>query len=336
MARESVSRAEIVDQETGELVPVAGGIGLGVGQWTKTALVLPRSLSFDEWERVGQALRMVEGSVQWWLGDWCNFGERAYGEKYSQAVEATDYEYGTVANASYVASRFESSRRRETLSFGHHQNVAALDPGIQDGWLSLAESERWSVQELRARLKKAKLVEELGELQARPFPSGQFVVVHADPPWSYSNSGFDQSAASTYPTMATDDICALPVPGIAADPSVLFLWATSPLLPDAFRVMAAWGFTYKASLVWVKDRAPGMGWWVETRHELLLIGARGDMPHPLVQPVSLLDGAVTDHSRKPNSAYDAIEAMYPEVPRVELFARRSRPGWDSWGNQSCQ
>jgi len=142
-----------------------------------------RRTAAGDWARVGDALRMVEGSVQWWLGDWCNFGEARYHEKYSQALDATDYELGTIKNAAYVAGNFPSSRRRDDLSFGHHQNVVALTPKQQDRWLDLASVERWSVQELRARLKKANLVAEHGELQAQAFPVGQFAVVHADPPF---------------------------------------------------------------------------------------------------------------------------------------------------------
>ena len=164
-----------------------------------------------------------------------------------------------------------------------------------------------------------------------PLPPNQYRVIYADPPWSYDNSGFDQSAASQYPTMTVDEICDLPVDERAADESVLFLWATSPLLPEALLVMESWGFEYKASRVWIKDRAPGMGWFGKTRHELLLIGVRGQ-GHPLEKLDSVIEAPVTRHSAKPPIVYEDIERCY-KGPYIELFARIEREGWESWGNE---
>jgi N6-adenosine-specific RNA methylase IME4 len=137
--------------------------------------------------------------------------------------------------------------------------------------------------------------------------------------------------------MTVEAIAALPTTDPTfpqfADPCVLFLWATSPLLPAAGTVMAAWGFDYKACLVWVKDRAPGLGWWINTRHELLLVGARGQTT-PIEKVDSVIEATVAGHSRKPIEAYAAIDCMFPPgLRRVEVFARAKRPGWDAWGNE---
>lgn len=187
-----------------------------------------------------------------------------------------------------------------------------------------------------AVLKVAKDIEReivFEEKHSRPFPVGLYQVVYADPPWSYDNSGFNQSAASQYPTMPTADIADLPVSGITSSASVLFLWATSPLLADALTVMRKWGFDYKASMIWVKNRAPGIGWWVQTYHELLLIGSREETPHPLIKPPSVVTADVSVHSRKPFQFYELIESMYTG-PKVELFGRLARPGWETWGNEN--
>ena len=187
-----------------------------------------------------------------------------------------------------------------------------------------------------AVLKVAKDIEReivFEEKHSRPFPVGLYQVVYADPPWSYDNSGFNQSAASQYPTMPTADIADLPVSGITSSASVLFLWATSPLLTDALTVMRKWGFDYKASMIWVKNRAPGIGWWVQTYHELLLIGSREETPHPLIKPPSVVTADVSVHSRKPEQFYELIESMYTG-PKVELFGRLARPGWETWGNEN--
>ncbi len=171
--------------------------------------------------------------------------------------------------------------------------------------------------------------------QQMPFPSGVFSVVYADPPWQYSNSGFEQSAASHYPTMAIEDVCALPVPERCNAETVLFLWATSPLLPEAFQVVKAWGFSYKANMIWDKGDAPSIGWFVKTQHEHLLIATREANRHPSIRPPSVLRVTSTRHSEKPKEIYGIIESMYPG-PYCELFARNTREGWTSWGNEVAQ
>lgn len=175
------------------------------------------------------------------------------------------------------------------------------------------------------------------------FPPGTFPVIYADPPWAYDNSGFTQSAASVYPTLPIEEICEFtdsshrPVTDLFAPGSVLFLWATSPLLDQAFAVMAAWEFQHKASMVWRKDRAPGIGWWVQTYHELLLIGVREQTPQPAIKPASVIDAPVSNHSAKPAKFAETIEQMFPGpldgTHYVELFCRSPRQGWAAFGNE---
>jgi N6-adenosine-specific RNA methylase IME4 len=163
-------------------------------------------------------------------------------------------------------------------------------------------------------------------------------VIYADPPWRFEPrsriTGMDRAADNHYPTMPLEEIKALPIP--AAPDCVLFLCATAPMLPQALEVMAAWGFTYRTHMVWVKDRT-GTGYWVRSRHELLLIGTRGEAPAPAPgdQPVSVVFASVTRHSSKPAEFAAMIERMFPNVPRIELFARVRRPGWDVWGDEAC-
>ena len=170
------------------------------------------------------------------------------------------------------------------------------------------------------------------ELPKPKQPLGTYSVIYADPPWAYDNSGFAQSAASHYPTMPTQEIAALPIGNLCTVDTVLFLWATSPLLPEALGVIEAWGFEYKASMVWDKGRAPGMGWFVQTQHELLLIATRDGNPHPLIKPVSVMRFEAGEHSAKPHEVYAIIESMYV-APYIELFARHAHEGWGVWGNE---
>lgn len=162
-------------------------------------------------------------------------------------------------------------------------------------------------------------------------------LVLADPPWRYDAGSTDPSREieNQYPTMALEDICALPVKKIITDDAILFLWATSPKLHEAMAVITAWGFEYRSSIVWVKNKI-GMGYWARSRHEFLLIATRGKFPAPppKVRPDSVLEAPVGKHSEKPVEAYERIEKMYPSLPKIEMFSRAPREGWSAWGNQS--
>jgi N6-adenosine-specific RNA methylase IME4 len=161
-------------------------------------------------------------------------------------------------------------------------------------------------------------------------------VIYADPPWEYDFAQSESRAIENqYPPMALEEICRLPVPDIAADNAVLFLWATTAKLAESFQVVAAWGFTYVTSMCWVKDKI-GMGYYVRNQHELLLIAKRGEpaMPAESVRPSSVIHAPRTKHSAKPPEFAAAIEAMYPDWPKVELFSRSPRDGWVAWGNQA--
>lgn len=119
------------------------------GELTEVGYLLPPDLSFDAWEHAGAVLKRMERAIRFWLGDWLNYGERQYGETYSQAIEVTGATYQALANCAYVARSVEFSRRRENLSFGHHAEVAALPAPEQDLVLERADSEGWSTRRLR-------------------------------------------------------------------------------------------------------------------------------------------------------------------------------------------
>lgn len=127
-------------------------------EFTRTELKLTKHLSFEHWERLGTLLRSVEGSIQFWIGDWINFGENKWGEKYSQAVDATGLDYGTLANAVSVAKHVDPSLRNEKLSWSHHVAVAKLEPTDQKMWLEKAEKEGLAYRELRRLVERAERV----------------------------------------------------------------------------------------------------------------------------------------------------------------------------------
>jgi N6-adenosine-specific RNA methylase IME4 len=296
-----------------------------LGEFSETSWTAPPAMTYEEWESVGVTLQTIQGAVNWWVGDWLNEGETRYGETYAQAIEATGKSYDMVAKCKWVSSKVKSCNRLQGLSWTHHEAVAGLDSGDQERWLDHAEQYDLSVADLKKDIRDS----------ARVIPpplDGQYRVIYADPPWAYDNSGFDQSAEAHYPTMTIDEIAALPVGEIAALPSVLYLWATVPLLPDALEVMNAWGFEYKTHRIWKKDKAPGIGWWGRTYHELLLIGAKGDNLHPAERLPSVVEAPADRHSAKPDTFAWDIENNY-EGPYIELFARIPREGWAAWGNE---
>jgi N6-adenosine-specific RNA methylase IME4 len=171
-------------------------------------------------------------------------------------------------------------------------------------------------------------------------PPGPYRVIYADPPWQYKNDSYEYygHAACKYPTLSIEALCQLPVKAIAAKNAVLFLWVTSPLLLEAAPVVKAWGFSYKTSIVWDKER-PNFGYYVGVQHEFLWICTRG-----VCRPnISMLPSSVrripsvkriprTQHSAKPDDFRQLIDMLYTEGKRLELFARSETDGWDSWGN----
>lgn len=297
-------------------------------QWTETGLLLPETYSFDQWQETGGVLGRIERSSAWWVGDWLNFGERKYGETFAQGAEATGLDPGTLSDYAAVAARIELPRRRGNLSFGHHREVAYLEVHEQEEWFDRSEREGWSIQELRRQRRQRRLP------APRPLPAGRFAVIYADPPWRYEHApGDSRSIENQYPTMELDEIKALDVP--AAEAAILFLWTTSPKLAESLEVVDAWEFDYRTCLVWVKDRI-GMGYYARQKHELLLVGKRGDMPAPDERelPPSVIEAPRGRHSEKPEEFYTIIERLYPGFAYLELFARKRREGWASWINEA--
>lgn len=176
-------------------------------------------------------------------------------------------------------------------------------------------------------------------------PEGKFNVIYADPPWQYDNKLVKWGAAELhYAAMSIEEICnykdvtGTPIQDKFWDNAVLFLWATNPFLEDALEVVKAWGFEYKTNMVWVKTglKRPGSGFYIRGRHELLFICIRGSfLPYQKgKEPIgSIIEADVGEHSTKPEVFYEIIEKMYSDCKYLELFARKKRPGWKSWGEE---
>ncbi len=159
-----------------------------------------------------------------------------------------------------------------------------------------------------------------------------FGVIYADPPWRYENGTPGREIERHYPTMSDEEICALEVP--AAKNAILYLWTVAPRLDAGLAIMEAWGFKYKTCAVWDKEIL-GMGFWFRGQHEILMVGTRGKVSPP-AQPLrisSVIRCRRGRHSAKPDIVRDKIAEWYPDVPKLEMFSRLKRPGWEVFGNQ---
>ena len=168
----------------------------------------------------------------------------------------------------------------------------------------------------------------------------KYQAIYADPPWDYQQCRLSGSAKKHYPTMRIEELCALPVAEIADRDCALFLWATFPQLPEALRLIQAWGFVYKTvAFVWLKQNRKaltwfyGLGFWTRSNAEICLLATKG---HPKRQSAGihqLVISPVERHSKKPDEVREKIVELMGDVPRIELFARQQTPGWDVWGNE---
>src|SRR3982751_607174 len=146
----------------------------------------------------------------------------------------------------------------------------------------------------------------------------KFGTILADPPWQFQNRtgkiAPEHKRLSRYGTMTLDEICALPVRELAADPSHLYLWVPNALLPEGLRVMEAWGFRYVSNIVWAKRRKDGgpdgrgVGFYFRNVTELVLFGVRGSMRtlDPGRRQVNMVETRKREHSRKPDEQYGIL------------------------------
>ena len=140
--------------------------------------------------------------------------------------------------------------------------------------------------------------------------------------------------------MSIDELCALPVETLAEKDCLLFLWATFPQLPEALRLIQAWGFTFKTvAFVWLKlnKKSPtlfyGLGYWTRGNAEICLLAKRGKPKRRSAGVHQFIISPVEEHSKKPDVTRDKIIELAGDLTRVELFARQKTPGWDVWGNE---
>ena len=185
---------------------------------------------------------------------------------------------------------------------------------------------------------------------------GAYAAILVDPPTRFetyggatkvtARGGKNKPATTHYSTMTREALTALPVADLAADNCVLFLWSCWPTSLQTYGLIESWGFKFKTcAFSWMKvkkdhpripsdefDPIMGQGYWTRSNTEHCLLAGRGhpkrlhaDVRQAIIEPRR-------EHSRKPECVYARIERLVAG-PYLELFARQTRAGWDSWGDQ---
>ena len=302
------------------------------------------SRDFSDWAEHGRQLCETGKRLHWQIGDWWRSGLHKYGDRAKVAAENIfGLEYPTLRRLSTVADAFESDRRR-SLPFSHHAEVAAIPAEKADELLDNAESEGWSVRQLRAevsRIKNAAAIDApvesldtctIADLHQLVEQGRRFGCIYADPPWLYDNQATRAATGNHYSGMTVDELCELPIRELAKDDAHLHLWITNAFLFDAPRIFAAWGFEYRSTYVWVKPQM-GIGNYWRNSHEMMLTAIRGDAKR--FNDRSLKSWGEFDrtaHSAKPERIREMIQRA-SHGPYLELFGRRKTEGWTVWGNQ---
>jgi N6-adenosine-specific RNA methylase IME4 len=173
-------------------------------------------------------------------------------------------------------------------------------------------------------------------------PLFHFGAILADPPWyfaNYSAKGEEKNPVAHYDCMDLAAIKAMRVGDVARPDSALIMWATAPMLPQAFEVMKAWGFAFKTAGAWGKlsksgqKTAFGTGYVYRSAAEFYLLGTIGSPAIKSRSVRNLILAPVREHSRKPDQMHEDVESLF-DGPYLELFARSPRAGWTVWGNQA--
>ena len=314
-------------------VAADGALVLGAFRFTRTGLEVTGTPGFDEWQAFGQTLFGLSNASLWAIGDWLVYGEGRgdWGETYTQAIDATQKSYDTVKRAAWVSEAFQLGRRRPNLSWSHHREVAGLPEPEQDRWLDVAARESLSRTDLRERVRDARHA----ALAAADPITGRYHTLVIDPPWpmeKIERELFPQQHGFDYPTMNEDELVALPIP--ASDDAHVFLWTTQKFLPMALRLLDAWEVRYICTFVWHKPGGFQPFGLPQYNCEFVLYARRGSLRFLDTKALPACFSAPRrEHSRKPDEFYDLVRRV-TVAPRIDLFSREPRDGFDQWGNET--
>ncbi len=182
----------------------------------------------------------------------------------------------------------------------------------------------------------------------------KYNVIYADPPWSYENKTTGRTngnqpegsgALAKYNLMSLDDIKSMPIGDMTDNDSLLFMWATIPLLDQGIELISEWGFKYKTMIIWEKTGLLGMGHWLRVQTEVILIGVKGQVKPFRHQEKNIFKHKICDHSAKPHFFRKLVSELslksFETTEKLELFARTREgmfgdyeyEGWDVFGNE---
>jgi N6-adenosine-specific RNA methylase IME4 len=274
----------------------------------------------------GEFLKMIEGELPFSRSTAARFMKISGDRRIVANVQHLPAAWGTM----YELTKLDDVTFEARLAAGK------IHPDMARGDLMVALKEERRAAHA-ARTLNGGTVENLHQLANFGFKG-----ILADPPWQFttrSELGEGRSANQHYRTEGLDRIKQLPVEQLAADDAVLFMWMPDWLVQGALEVVEAWGFKHRTTgFTWAKQNPSGEGWhmgkgfWSRSNPEVCWLCTRGN-PKRLYEDVrQLIVAPVMEHSRKPDEIYDGIERLV-EGPYLELFARRERPGWASWGNE---
>lgn len=300
--------------------------------------------TLKEWETAFELAGAASESSPYWVGDLVSYADsRAeWREKLDQAKSITNLAEQTLHNLGSVCRRVAQTERDVAPSFSHAAIVAKLDPPEQHKWLRKAAREGWHKRELDQELKAS---QKRGVLRGAAPLEGMFRVWLVDFPWQYRQGQPSKvSAQSHYPGMSVQQGIKLGsmIEAHATKHAVMFFWVTAPMLyyasdritPDPYRIITACGFTPKTGGVWDKVEHV-FGHYLSIRHEHLIIATRGNCTPD--RPTPMIDSVFTErksrvHSEKPEAVAKMIARLY-DGPYCEMFARKERKDWTTYGNQ---
>lgn len=238
--------------------------------------------------------------------------------------------------ATKAAPEVVEAVRSGKIAVGDAVRIVAEPQAKQAAFVASVEAgEAKTLKEAAQRATKAEVVSRI-QSEPQPLPAGPFRVIVADPPWQYDKRSEDPThrGANPYPSMSTDEICAMRIEELAHDDAILWLWTTNAFMRDAFRVLDSWGFRERTILTWVKDRM-GTGDWLRGKTEHCVLAVRGRPVVTLSNQTTVLTAPLREHSRKPDEFFALVESLCAGS-KLELFAREPRDGWSSWGAESAK
>jgi N6-adenosine-specific RNA methylase IME4 len=257
-------------------------------------------------------------------------------EKFANAIDELAETCGNEIKDKILNREFKASQKdvQKLISFETQEQKEIIKEVI-DNNISLNDV----LKKEKVKAQRNKRVEKLDKPHSVFKVNKKYNIIYVDPPWKYPapKEFYGQDVQFHYNTMSLSELKDLPVKEISKEDCVLYMWATAPLLDVAIDLLKTWGFQYKSCLVWDKVKH-NMGFYSSVRHEILLIGGRGQSAPTDKKYANQTDSVYSEprqeHSKKPLFYYEMIEKMHPcKTEKIELFARQKKEGWDSWGDE---